>query len=99
MKNRIVTIAILTVAGFIIGFFLGYLIFGKTGGQYVSLGQVLSGPRNVFEGLGNAVLGVKKIRQNVFIVAGVGAVLGLAVGIIPLVTKKSGGGKRSKKRR
>jgi hypothetical protein len=75
------TILLLLVVG-IVGLAVGYLIFARTAGGYVSI-QVLIGPsKNVLDDLVRSVTGIKQIRQNILICGAVGAGVGLLAGLV-----------------
>ena len=66
----------------IIGLILGYLIFGRIGGEYVSLKTVFSQSDNAIESIGRNLTGLKQMKQNILISGGAGGVLGLVLSLI-----------------
>ncbi|HKK81228.1 MAG TPA: hypothetical protein VJ909_03210 [Prolixibacteraceae bacterium] len=78
MKKTIIFILIFLVIGLV----LGYLIFGRMSGEYVSLNAIFSQSENVLESIGRNIAGLEQMRQNVLISGGVGAVLGLIISLI-----------------
>jgi hypothetical protein len=78
-------IIIFTIIFALIGFVLGYLIFGRISGEYIEIRAIFSSSENLLESIGRSITGLKEIKQNILISGGVGAVLGL---VIALVRKK-----------
>jgi len=78
LKKTIIFILIFLVIGLV----LGYLIFGRMSGEYVSLNAIFSQSENVLESIGRNIAGLEQMRQNVLISGGVGAVLGLIISLI-----------------
>jgi len=66
----------------IIGLILGYLIFGRIGGEYVSLKTVFSQSDNALETIGRNLAGLKQMKQNILISGGGGGVVGLILSLI-----------------
>ena len=66
----------------IIGLILGYLFFGKIGGDYVSVKAIFGASGNALESLGIKVSGLAKIKQKILISGGVGALAGLVLAIV-----------------
>jgi len=66
----------------IIGLVLGYLIFGRIGGEYVSLKTVFSQSENALESIGRNLVGLKQMKQNILISGGAGGVVGLILSLI-----------------
>lgn len=66
----------------IIGWVLGYLIFGRIAGEYVSLEVVFSQSESALESLGRNISGLKEMKQNIIISGGVGGVVGLILSLI-----------------
>ena len=66
----------------IIGLILGYLIFGRIGGEYVSIKTVFSQSDNALESIGRNLAGLKQMKQNILISGGAGGVLGLVLSLI-----------------
>jgi hypothetical protein len=75
------TIILVVVCG-VLGLGLGYLIFGRTPEGYVGLRALLSPSKNALDELVKTVMGIKKMRQAILISGGVGAWLGLVIGVI-----------------
>jgi hypothetical protein len=74
-------ILLLIIVG-IIGLAVGYLIFARTAGGYVSIGVLISPSKNVLDELVKTVTGIKQIRQNILICGAVGAGVGLLLGLV-----------------
>jgi hypothetical protein len=65
----------------IIGLILGYLIFGRIAGEYVSLDLIFQESSNVVEKLGRNISGLKEMKQNILISGGAGGLLGLVIAL------------------
>ena len=76
MKKTLILVLILTILGLI----LGYIIFGKFSDDYVSL-KIIFGSTNKVGSIIKEISGVAKIRQNILISGGVGALVGLIIGL------------------
>ncbi|MDP1635249.1 MAG: hypothetical protein Q8L69_11290 [Gallionellaceae bacterium] len=75
MSKTLLNIVIFAV----IGFALGYAIFGKWGGDYVSLKTLFSFGGNRLENAFRSVAGIEDIRNKILICGAVGAVVGGAI--------------------
>jgi hypothetical protein len=82
MKNFSIPILVLTIAGLVIG----YLIFGKIAGEYLSLNAIFGGSSGALESFGRKVAGLDSIRQNILL-SGLG---GAIVGLVYHFVKKGG---------
>ncbi len=69
------------IAFAIIGLVLGYLIFGRIAGEYVSLDLIFKDSSNVIESLGRNISGLKEMKQNILISGGAGGLLGLVIAL------------------
>jgi len=74
------TIAFILLLG-LVGLIAGYLLFGKVGGSYVQITTLLKTPQSGLARLGQRMLGVEKVRENILIAGGVGAAAGLLLGL------------------
>ena len=79
MAGRIILWAV--IIG-LVGLGVGYLIFGRVAGQYVSIGELLQAPRNILEDLAESITGMQHARRNILISGAVGAAVGLVVGAL-----------------
>ena len=79
MAGRIILWAV--IIG-VVGLGVGYLIFGRVGGEYLSIGQLLRAPQNLLEDLAESITGIQHARRNVLISGAVGAAVGLVVGAL-----------------
>ncbi len=70
---RLISIMAFTLIGLIVG----YAIFGKWGGEYVSPQTLLSFGGNRFQGALRALGGIEDMRNKVLLCAAAGAVIGL----------------------
>jgi hypothetical protein len=77
-KKNLIYIVLFTVMGLIIG----YLLFGKIGNEYVSLKAIFHFSKSGIESFGRSISGLTKIKQNIFISGGAGAVLGFVISLI-----------------
>jgi hypothetical protein len=73
-------IILLVVIG-IVGLVAGYLIFGRIGGEYIKVKQVLQPSGNLLEDIAESITGVQKARRNIWISGAVGAGVGIIVGV------------------
>lgn len=74
---------IIFVVGFIlIGFILGYLIFGRISGEYMPLEAIFTKSDNVLEKIGRSLSGLREIKQNILISGGVGGIVGLVISLV-----------------
>lgn len=71
--KKIPLVVALTLSGLIIG----YLIFGKWGGEYVSLKMLFSFGGNGFQSAFRSISGVEDMRNKVLLCGAAGAVVGL----------------------
>lgn len=69
---------LLSIAAFaVFGLIVGYAIFGKWGGEYVSLKTLFSFGGNAFQGAFRSISGIEDMRNKILISGGVGAVIGV----------------------
>ena len=78
MSRTIAAVVIFAVVGLV----LGYLMFARVADQYVAIGRILNPPGGAIEQLVSSVTGLARMRQNILISGGVGAVLGLVAGLL-----------------
>ncbi|MFP4010837.1 MAG: hypothetical protein ACLFUM_03990 [Spirochaetaceae bacterium] len=69
----------------LLGLVVGYLIFGRTGGGFIPITDLVQVPDNIFQELGQAVRGIQEIRRNILIAGGIG----VGVGIIYSAARRS----------
>jgi hypothetical protein len=72
-RNRILLTAAFALSGLIIG----YLIFGKWGGEYVSLKTLFTFGGNGFQSAFRSISGIEEMRNKILVCGGAGAVVGL----------------------
>ncbi len=60
-----------------IGLIVGYALFGRVGGEYIGLAELLSPPRGLFDEVSQQLRGVSHARRNVLLAGGIGAVAGV----------------------
>ena len=75
--NKILLIVAFTLAGLIVG----YLIFGKWGGEYVSFNNLFSFGGNGFQSALRSISGIEDMRNKVLMCGAAGAVVGLLLTI------------------
>ncbi len=75
MKKYITYILIFAILGLIVG----YLIFGKFAGDYVSLSTIFGSSDNALETFGRNVSGLNSMKQNILISGAIGAILGFII--------------------
>ena len=71
---------VLAVALGAAGLVVGYLIFGRIAGEYLSIGTLFRSADNLLESAFQSVTGLKEARQNILISGAAGVVVGLVVG-------------------
>jgi hypothetical protein len=69
----------------IIGLVFGYLVFGRIAGEYVDLNLIFAQTDSGLESFGRNIAGLTKMKQNILLSGGAGAILGF---IISLIRKK-----------
>ena len=95
MKRTIILVIVLGILGLVIG----YLFFARSGDGYIEISRILSPSNKLLDKVGDALIGMKKIRQNILIAGGAGAGAGLIIGLVTWIPGKKKSRKRSKKRR
>ena len=65
----------------LIGLIAGYFIYSKPFGEYINPVKIFLPNENAFERVKDTVTGIGKIRQNILISGGIGALLGLIVSV------------------
>lgn len=73
MKKNLISIAAFAVLGLIIG----YAVFGKWGGEYVSLKTLFSFGGNALQGAFRSISGIEDMRNKVLLCGAAGAVIGV----------------------
>ncbi|MCU4175152.1 hypothetical protein [Carboxylicivirga sp. N1Y90] len=81
MQKKLVVILIAALAGLVIG----YLLFGKIGGEYIDISDIFSSAGGKLGSFARKATGIAKIRTNILLTGGAGAVLGV---IYTFVKKK-----------
>jgi len=64
----------------VLGLVAGYLIFGRVGGSFVPVTDLVQMPSSTFEEFGQAVRGIGEIRRNILISGAVGLGIGVLYG-------------------
>lgn len=77
--NRILVFALVLGA---LGLVVGYLIFGKIAGEYVSLGALLGLGDGLLSRLSQAVVSISDVRQNILVSGAVGLGIGIVAGAV-----------------
>lgn len=78
MKRTVIFILVFIVIGLV----LGYFMFGRIAGEYVSIGTIFGESDNALESLGRNISGLTEMKQNILITGGAGGVLGLILSLI-----------------
>ncbi len=78
MKNSIFSVLLFAIISLIIG----YLFFGKIGGEYVSLTTLLKPASNDLASFGQKISGITNVRNNIAICGGIGAILGIVIRVL-----------------
>jgi hypothetical protein len=81
MKNKFAFVLL----GAVVGFAIGYLIFGKSIGGYVNVLNLFDFSGGELGNFGRSLVGIKAIQQKVFLFTGIGACVAL---IYSLIKKK-----------
>lgn len=87
MKPIGITILVLFMAA--IGLVVGYVIFGRLAGDYVSIDVIFRTPDDIFDRVTYSLADIESIRQNILISGAVGGVLGLIIGLFTKLKAKS----------
>ena len=66
----------------IIGLGIGYLIFGRVGGEFIAVQTLFSPPDNILSELGQKITGVAEARRNILISGAAGLGLGAILGAV-----------------
>ena len=70
--------ALLSIVAFAaLGLIVGYALFGKWGGEYVSLKNLLAIDDNAFRSALRSLTGIEDMRNKIFICGGAGAAVGV----------------------
>jgi len=77
IKKLIFRVAIFAVLGLIVG----YAIFGKWGGDYVSLKTLFTFGGNGFQSAFRSISGIEEIRNKILLCGAVGAVVGVLLSL------------------
>jgi hypothetical protein len=78
MRRVILLLIILGIAGLVVG----YLIFARTEGGYVSVQALFTPSSNVLEELVKSVTGIKRMREKILICGAAGAGAGVILGLV-----------------
>lgn len=78
MGKTIIGIAVFAILGLVVG----YGLFGKLAGEYVSIKTLLSFGGNAFQSAFRSISGVEEMRNKILICGAVGAVVGLLVSFV-----------------
>ncbi len=66
----------------IIGLVFGYLVFGRIAGEYVDINLIFTQTDSGLESLGRNIAGITKMKQNILLSGGAGAIIGLVISLI-----------------
>jgi hypothetical protein len=78
VQRIIVSAVVLAVVGLLVG----YLIFGRVGGEFIALNTLFQTPDNIAASVIQSVSGVKEARQSILISGAVGAGVGVILGAV-----------------
>lgn len=81
MQKKVIIILIAALAGMVIG----YLLFGKIGGEYINISDIFSSAGGKLGSFARKATGIAKIRTNILLLGGAGVALGV---IYTFVKKK-----------
>lgn len=79
MIGRIILFAV--VLG-LVGLAVGYVIFGRVGGEYLALREVFQPAETILEDIGETITGIQDARRNIWISGAVGGAVGVIVGAV-----------------
>ena len=65
----------------VIGFFIGYILFGKVLGEYISLKYLYTEPKDIFSIITDEMI-LKSIREKILLSTGMGGIVGLILGLV-----------------
>ncbi len=65
----------------IIGLVVGYLLFAKVGNSYIPVADLLQASRGAMAAIASRLYRYKQVLQNILIAGGVGALVGLVLGL------------------
>lgn len=80
-RKTIFSVIVCAVSGLLVG----YVFFGKWGGEYVSLKTLFSFGGNAIQSAFRSISGVEEMRNKILICGVVGAMVGL---LVPFKSKK-----------
>ncbi len=66
----------------VVGLVVGYIIFGRVGGEFVSLSHLFNPPQGFLEEVQETITGIGKIRQRILISGAVGLGFGVLIGVV-----------------
>ncbi len=69
----------------LLGLVVGYLIYGKIAGDYVSLSTLFATSNNVLESAVQSLAGIDAMRSKILMCGAVGAVIGVVVRLLPIL--------------
>jgi hypothetical protein len=95
LKRTIILVIVLGILGLIVG----YLFFARAGDGYIEISRVFSPSNKLLDKVGDALIGMEKIRHNIMISGGAGAGAGLIIGLVTWLPGSKKKRRRSKKRR
>ena len=75
MNKTVSSVALFGIAGLIVG----YLVFARVAGSYVSLQALLTPAQSGLARFGRSVAGIPEIRRNILLSGAAGAVVGFVV--------------------
>ncbi|MEK7811847.1 MAG: hypothetical protein AAB278_08555 [Pseudomonadota bacterium] len=63
----------------VLGLIIGYLVFGKLAGDYVSISRLLGANSSLLDSAFNSIAGIDAIRNKILLSGVAGAVLGFLI--------------------
>lgn len=85
MKKMVVQALSAAVGTGLLGLIVGYLVYGKMAGDYVSVGTIFSPSGNMLESATQSLVGIDAMRGKIWMCGGVGALIGLAARMWPVL--------------
>ncbi len=85
---KIGTLVMMLILG-VIGLIVGYLIFGRVAGDYVSPVKIFSTPEGLFDRVAYSLRDIESMRQSIIISGIIGSVLGLIISLTNKFKKRT----------
>ncbi len=87
MKSFSILILILLMVA--IGLIVGYFIFGRLAGEYVSVELIFRTPDDLLDRVTYSLADLESMRQNILISGAIGGIIGLLIGLFTKLKKRT----------